>query len=536
MKKAMIFSIIFVLATFLRPSPLAAQQTRPPARPSGSAPAAEQTETVKEVTVTTEHSVHINGQQIPYKATVGSILIHDDRGNPTALIYYTSYTRTDVKDSDHRPIAFLYNGGPGSASIWLQMGAFGPRRVVVANAASSGSAPYHLVNNQYSLIDASDLVFIDPVGTGFSHAVGKAKDSDFWGVDQDVASLAKFINDYVTLNNRWDSPKYLIGESYGTFRSAALVNYLQNKDGMYFNGVVLMSSVLDTGTISFPPGEDLAYILYLPSYAAAAYYHHMLSTQPADLTKFLQDAQKFAETKYAEALLEGARLPEAQKNAIAQQISRFTGLSEAYVLKADLRVTLPQFMVQLQRRRGLTTGRLDARFSGPSFDPLSEYAAYDPQSAAITGAFTAAWQYYLRNDLKFKTNRKYYVMANFHGHQWDWKHSGSEGYGFPGYGNVEPDLVQAMITNPHLKIQVESGYYDLATPFFEAEYTMDHLELPASLRSNIQIDFYHSGHMIYLRVPSLANLKTNVGAFIAANSKATTPEPPSDSAAPGRRK
>ncbi|HVB35412.1 MAG TPA: peptidase S10 [Patescibacteria group bacterium] len=517
MKKALFFAAILPFAIFSKPSPLAARQTRP--APAAAKPAATAAPPPKEVSVVTEHSIRIGGQEIPYQARVGSILIKDDKGEPTALIYYTAYTRTDIKNLDHRPISFLYNGGPGSASIWLQMGAYGPRRVVVANAAPTGGAPYQLVDNQYSLIDASDLVFIDPVGTGFSHAVGKAKDQDFWGVDQDVRSLAKFINAYVTRNNRWNSPKFLIGESYGTFRSAALVNYLQNNDGMYFNGVVLMSSVLDSATLSFPPGEDLAYVLYLPSYAATAYYHHLLSPEPSNLDTFLQQVRQFAETKYADALLQGARLPAAQKTAIAQQISRFTGLSVDYVLQANLRVNLPQFMIELQRKRGLATGRLDARFSGPIYDPLAEYSQYDPQSTAITGAFTAAWQHYLLDELKFKSDMPYHVVADFHGHHWDWKHKGDEGYGFPGYANVELDLVQALITNPHLQVQVENGYYDLATPFFATEYTMDHLGLPPSLESHIQLEYYRSGHMMYLRLPSLARLKANVAAFIGANAK-----------------
>jgi carboxypeptidase C (cathepsin A) len=516
MKKALSLTVIVAIAALTTSSPLVARQTRRESPPPKTAP--EET-VLKELSVTTEHSIHINGQLVPYRATVGSILIHDDEGNPTAVIYYTSYTRTDIEDLDRRPIAFLYNGGPGSSSIWLHMGAYGPRRVVIGGPEPVGGAPYQLVDNQYSLIDVADMVFIDPVGTGFSRAVGKAHDWDFWGVDSDVASLAKFINAYVTRNNRWDSPKFLIGESYGTFRSAALVNYLQNRDGMYFNGVVLMSPVLDTGYISFPPGQDLAYILYLPSYAATAYYHRMLNPQPADLAAFLQQAREFAATKYADALVQGSRLPEAQKTAIAQQISHFTGLSVDYVLKDDLRVSLPQFMMELQRKRGLITGRLDARFSGPSYDPLAENAAYDPQSTAVTGAFTAAWQHYLLDELKFKTNMTYRVMANFDGHPWDWKHNAGQGYGFPGYANVEPDLVQALITNPHLKIQIENGYFDLATPFFETEYTVDHLRLPASLRDNIQLEYYHSGHMMYLRQASLAHLKSNVAAFIDANSK-----------------
>lgn len=514
-KRALFLLVLLSLPALAIPLRPLAPRTQSASAKAEAAPA---TPPPKEVLVVTQHGIRIDGREIPYTATVGSILIHDDSGSPAALIYYTAYTRTDARRLDHRPIAFLYNGGPGSASIWLQMGAYGPRRVVVANAAPAGAAPYRLADNPYSLIDVADMVFIDPVGTGFSHAVGKAQDKDFWGIDRDVRSLARFIAAYVTRHNRWNSPKFLIGESYGTFRSAALANYLQGHDGMYLNGIVLMSSVLDRATNSFHPGEDLPYILFLPSYAAAAYYHHLLNPQPSNLVAFLQQVREFAETKYAEALLRGSRLSATEKSAIAQQISRYTGLSENYLLRDNLRVSLPQFLIELQRKLALTTGRLDARYVGPDDDPLAEYATYDPQSTSIAGAFTAAWQHYLLDELKFKTESSYHVSADFHGHRWNWSHSTGQDYGFPGYGNVEPDLVEALLMNPHLQVQVENGYFDLATPFFETEYTMDHLGLPAGLRSHIQLEYYKSGHMMYLREPSLAHLKANVSAFIRANS------------------
>ena len=277
MKKFLCLTAALALWTLGQPVRAAAQQ--PHERHEAAEAKAKTAETAapKEVTVVTEHSIRINGQTIPYKATAGSILIKNDEGEPTALIYYWAYTKDNVSDLSQRPLSFLYNGGPGSSSIWLHMGAYGPRRVVTANAAPSGGAPYQLVDNPYSLLDKTDMVFIDPVGTGFSHAVGKAKDKDFWGVDEDVHSLARFVVNYVTRNDRWNSPKFLIGESYGTFRSVALGNYLQSRDNMYLNGIVLMSSVLDLGTISFLPGNDLPYVLYLPSYAATAWYHHRLA-------------------------------------------------------------------------------------------------------------------------------------------------------------------------------------------------------------------------------------------------------------------
>lgn len=499
--------------------PLAAQQPperpQPPARPM---PAAATAEIPKEESSVTEHSIRIGGRVIPYRATVGSILLKNEQGEPTGLLYYTAYTRTDVQDVDQRPLSFLYNGGPGSSSVWLHMGAFGPRRVVTADAAPTPPPPYRLEDNENSLLDVSDLVFIDPIGTGFSHAVGKAKDSDFWGVDEDVRSLAQFIAEYVSRNNRWNSPKFLIGESYGTFRSVALGNYLQSRLGMYLNGIVLISSVLDLGTISFHPGQDLPYIFYVPSYAAAAWYHHILKDRPSDLNAFLTQARQFASGPYAQALMKGSQLSEQEKAAVARQLAQYTGLSEDYLLKANLRVTLQQFMAELQRARGLVTGRLDARFSGPMVDLLSEVGGYDPQSEAVTGAFTAAFNRYMREELKFGQGKTYKISADGAGRSWNWRHQGRTGFGFPGAPNVMDDLVQALVTNPNLQIEVENGIYDLATPFFATEYTMDHLNLPPHLRDHISLKYYEAGHMMYLHRPSLVQLKANVAHFIQQNS------------------
>lgn len=481
--------------------------------------AAPQAPVPKEESSVTAHSIQIGGRTIPYKATAGTILLKDDKDEPNASIFYVAYVRSDVKELSQRPLSFLYNGGPGSSSAWLHMGAFGPRRVATLNAEATPPAPYRLDDNEYSLLDKSDLVFIDPVGTGFSRAVGKAKDKDFWGIDQDVKSLAQFITSYVSRNNRWNSPKFLVGESYGTFRNAALVNYLQSHSGMDFNGVVMVSMVLDLGTISFNPGEDLPYILYLPSYAATAWYHKVPKDPPADLNSFLEEVRHFASTEYADALMKGRNLGTSEKAAIAKKLSQYSGLSEDYISKANLRVNLPQFMQELQRSRELTTGRLDARFSGPTFNLLAEYGDYDPQETAITGAFTAELNTYIREELKFGQDKNYLIESEEVGKGWDWKHVRDRGFGFPGSPNVEGDLVQAMIANTHLRVEIENGIYDLATPFFEAEYTIDHLGLPEKLRSHIQLKYYDAGHMMYLRQDDLAKLKSNVGSFIESASR-----------------
>ncbi|HYA62279.1 MAG TPA: peptidase S10 [Candidatus Sulfotelmatobacter sp.] len=493
------------------------KETKPAEKSSEAAPAPPP----KEESSVTEHSIKIGGQTVPYKATAGTIFLKNEKDENEALIYYTAYTRSDVKDLSQRPLAFLYNGGPGSSSIWLHMGSFGPKRVVTVNADITPPAPYKLEDNPDCLLDRTDLVFIDPVGTGFSKAVGKAQDKDFWGVDQDARSLAQFVQSYVTRNNRWNSPKFLIGESYGTFRNAALANLLQSRNGIYLNGIVMVSSVWDLGTLSFYPGVDLAYILYLPSYAATAWYHKVLKDHPDNLPAFLDEARKFAKTEYADALLKGDTLSAAERSAIAKKLEHFTGLSEDYILKSNLRVKLRAFMQELQRNRGLTTGRLDARFSGPTYDLIAAGADYDPQSTAITGAFTAAFNMYVREDLKFGHDRDYHVSAHFGDNHWDWKHeTGGPGPSFfPGTPNVMRDLANAIITNPKLQVEMEDGYYDLATPFLEAEYATEHLGLPENLQKNIHHKYYEAGHMMYLRTEDLAKLKANVAAFIDSTSK-----------------
>jgi len=511
---ALLCAAAFPLA-FSSPISRAQEKDAKPAEKPAEAPSAPP----KEESSASDHSIKIGSQTIPYKATVGSLLLKNEKDEPEALIFYTSYIRSDVKDLSQRPIAFVYNGGPGSASIWLHMGSFGPKRVATINAGVTPPAPYKLEDNPNCLLDKADLVFIDPVGTGFSRAVGKAQDKDFWGVDQDARSLAQFVQAFVSRNNRWNSPKFLIGESYGTFRNAVLANVLQSRYNLYLNGLVMISSVWDLGTISFYPGQDLAYILYLPSYAATAWYHKVLTDRPENLNSFLDEASKFAKGEYADALLKGSTLSDAEKSAVAKKYARFTGLSEDYVMKSDLRVKLFQFMQELQRSRGLTTGRLDARFSGPTYNLISDSADYDPQETAISGAFVAAFNQYVREELKYNPDREYHVFAHFGENHWDWKHSTGEGAFFPGSPNVMLDLANAIITNTRLQVEMEDGVYDLATPFSESEYATEHLGLPANLQKNIHHKMYEAGHMMYLRDEDLTKLKSNVAAFLDSASK-----------------
>lgn len=471
------------------------------------------TETPREEWSVTERSIQIGGQTIPYKASAGTTLLKNAAGEPTGLLYSVAYTRTDVKDISTRPVSFIYNGGPGSATMWLHMGAFGPRRAWTVNGEFTPPAPYKLVDNNESLLDKTDLVFIDAMGTGYSRVVGKGTDREFYGVDEDAAAFGQFISTYISRNGRWNSPKFLIGESYGTFRSAAVGNLLQNRYNIHLNGISLISSVLDLATITFSAGDDRPYLLYLPSYAAVAWYHKVAKPRSGGLAEFIEEARKYAQTEYADALFKGSALSATQKAAVAKKLSYFTGLSEDYLLKANLRPTLSQFNVELLRSRGLTSGRIDARFTGYTGNLLAENAQGDPEGPAVGGAYTALINMYNHEELKFGKDKTY---NNRGGGQWNWTRSGGfgRGGGFPSAPNTQSDLAQAMLTNPKLLVQVENGYYDMATPFFATEYTFTHLNLPADLQKNIKLNYYESGHMMYLRDEDRVALHHNIASFI----------------------
>jgi carboxypeptidase C (cathepsin A) len=488
------------------------ESKKPEAKPSEVKPSSESAP--KEESSVTQHTARIGGQNISYTATASTTLLKNDKGEPEALMYSTAYTENGVKDLSKRPIVFLYNGGPGSASIWLHMGAWGPRRVVTSNAEPTPGPPYQLVDNNFSLLDKADLVFIDPVGTGFSHAVGKEKDSDFWGVDTDVESLAQFISIYLSKNHRWNSPKLLYGESYGTFRSVALANYLQEHDGIYLNGIVLQSSVLDLGTLNFGMGDDRSYVLYLPTYAAIAWHYNLIKNKPADLPAYLEKVRQFASAGYNDALMQGSKISDAEKTKIAQQLAAYTGLDESYIEKANLRVSMQQFRAEILRSRGVTIGYYDGRYTSPTYDLLEENAQAMPSYSGIVGAFTAAFNTYVRDELKFGEGMTYKVLPNAPSQQWKWKSATNAGQGWPSAPNVEPDLVSDLLDNAGLQVQVENGYFDLSTPFFASEFTTDHLLLPKSAADRIQFKYYEAGHMMYLRTSALAQLAANVRAFI----------------------
>lgn len=484
-------------------------------------------------------SVTIGGNVINYDAFAGTLVVHpkdwddvpqnadkDDKNKPAeASMFYVAYFKSDNKGAP-RPVTFLYNGGPGSSTVWLHMGAFGPKRVVTADDTHTPAAPYPVVNNEYSLLDVSDLVFVDAPGTGFSRIAGKDKEKNFYGVDQDAWAFGDFISQFLAKYGRWNSPKYLFGESYGTTRSAVLSNILETERDVDFNGVILLSQILnfslDSDFPEFNPGVDVAYQLNLPTYAATAWYHHKLPSPHPDLASLLTEVEHFAMNDYALALGAGASLPVDQRHAIGAKLHEYTGLPISYIEKADLRISGGEFEKNLQDESNLTTGRLDTRFSGPTFDPLSKEAEYDPQSAAISSAYVSAFNDYVRKDLKYGENKEYKPEIELF-KWWSFAHKApGVPFALPGATNVMLDLATAMKYNPQLKILLNAGYFDLATPFYEGVYEMEHLPIPPELQKNIEYKFYESGHMVYAHEASLKAIHDNVAAFIRAsdNSKA----------------
>jgi carboxypeptidase C (cathepsin A) len=486
----------------------------------------------------THGSVTVEGKPISYQAEAGTLVLDGsgaDEGKPQVAMSYVAYFKQGA-DASKRPITFIYNGGPGSSTVWLHMGAWGPRRVVTSDDTHTPAAPYQLVNNDYSLLDASDLVFIDMPGTGFGRLLSQGKDDaararshkelakKYWGVDADAEAFANFITQFISGHHRWNSPKYLFGESYGTTRSAVLSNLLQSRYDVDLNGVMLLSQILNF-SLSIDgsdanPGIDMPYVLALPTYAATAWYHHGLPKyEGKPLAPLLKEVARFATTDYEQALSAGSLLDANRKQAIAAKLHDYIGLPVDYLMKANLRVTGGMFEQQLQGSTDTTTGRLDTRFSGPSMDPLAKTRAYDPQSAAISSAYVSAFNDYVRRDLKFGDGMKFrssvYGADDFH---WDREHK-APGMRFSrGALNVMPDLAAAMKYNPNLKVKLFGGFYDLATPYYTAIYEMQHLPIPDSLRQNISYAFFPSGHMVYAHLPSLKKLHDDAAAFIDSTS------------------
>jgi carboxypeptidase C (cathepsin A) len=487
----------------------------------------------KPTEVTSTGSVTVGGSRIDYQAVAGTLVVHaqgsDDDGAsaddkspaPEASMFYAAYFKSGVPAAG-RPITFLFNGGPGSSSMWIHMGAFGPVRVLTGDHSHTPAAPYQTVNNDQSLLDASDLVFVDAPGTGFSRIGGKDADKSFYGVDQDIHAYAVFIRDFLSKYNRWNSPKYVFGESYGTMRSAGLALALQKED-IDLNGVVLLSCVLDWDMLpddpEMNPSVDLPYVVALPSYAATAWYYHRLPGQPQDLRAFLSQVEHFAATDYALALMRGNSLSPEGRQTIAEKLHAYTGLPVAYLLKANLRIEYGAFQKELLGDQDLTTGTLDTRFAGPTLDPLSKIAEYDPQAADISSAYVTAFNGYVREKLHYGQG-VYYKPGIPVYDSWDYRHRppGAD-RALIALPNVLPDLAVAMKTNPDMKVMVNGGYFDISTPYYEGWFETHHLPIPASLQGNIEYHYYQSGHMVYVHLPALKQLHDNVAAFIRNTDK-----------------
>ena len=537
---ALIAAAVVIPCLLLTPVASQAQDEKPAAHVASSEKPAEAIAAPPDST--TQGELNAGGMHISYTAVAGTITVGatdaqdaqlglDGRPQPgsqlalsepkepadaapVARMFYVAYFKKDAPP-EGRPITFFYNGGPGSSTVWLHMGSLGPRHVVTDSDQHLPGAPYKLVDNANSLLDASDLVFIDMPGTGFGKLIGKDADKAFWGVDEDANAFARFIRRFITKYSRWNSPKFIFGESYGTTRSAVLANLLANDNyGIDLNGVILLSQIfnfsVDIDSAPRNPGVDLPYALALPTYAATAWYHKKLSPEPSALEPFLKEVEEFAMGPYSHALAMGTDLSDQEKQTVADKLHDYTGIPTAYWIKANLRVDGGEFEKTFADTEDLTTGRYDTRFSGPTIDPLSQNAGYDPQSAAISAAYVALLNDYVRKELKYGEGMTYLPQALFtQGNRWDWAHRGNRG-GL----NVSADLAEAMITNPHLKVMVNGGYYDLATPFFGAQYEEKHLPIPASLAKNIEYDWYEAGHMVYVRNECDQQLHDRVAAFI----------------------
>jgi len=514
-RNALLFSVTLVLAC----APLSARTQSPETKPDKQDKQDEKTEKhdgaktaddIKETQSVTHHKLTIGGAEVAYTATAGTLLLRQEDGKKQASVFYVAYTKEGVKDPATRPITFSFNGGPGSSSVWLHLGVLGPKRVDMGPEGMDATPPCKLVDNDQSWLDLSDLVFIDPVTTGYSRAVPGESDAEYHSLEGDVRSVGDFIRLYTTREQRWTSPKFLAGESYGTTRAAALSAYLQQRQGMYLNGIVLVSAILNFQTAEFDSGNDQPYELFLPTYCATAFYHKKLAPElQHDLKATLAECEKFAQGEYALALRRGSALSDAERGAIAVQLARYTGLSKEYVERTNLRIEISRFCKELERGERKTVGRLDSRFEGVDRDAAGDTPEGDPSMAAIQGPYTAALNQYLRGELGYESDLVYEILT---GRVHPWKFEGAENR----YVDVAERLRAELNANPALRVFVACGYYDLATPYVAAHYTFDHLGMERALRERITFGHYEAGHMMYIHGPSRAQLKQDVSAFYRA--------------------
>ena len=482
--------------------------------------------------VTSEHTVTIGGTAVRYQATAGYIQLKDfsekkgkeegeggeEKGEkkaekqkspkPLAKVFYIAYTRQGLPADQKRPLTFCFNGGPGSSSVWLHMGALGPRRVALTDNGEALPPPARFEDNANSWLDGTDLVFVDPVSTGYSRSEKGEDPKQFHGYDEDIESVGEFIRLYTSKNKRWSSPKFLVGESYGTTRAAGLSNHLQRRYGMYLNGIVLVSSVLDFGTLEFAPGNDTPYPLYLPTYAATAWYHQRLAPelQRLSLDELLAQVEDFASHEYRQALFDGGRMDQARRRAVAEKVARFTGLSADWIMQLDHRLPDELFFSHLLMDRNRVIGRYDSRYSAVRDHPGRDDFDFDPSFEAVNGPFSGAVNDYFQRELGFESELPYETLANV----WPWKMKRAENR----YLNTATELREALLRNPYLKVWICCGHYDLATPYYAARYTVDQMVLDPAVRSNIRFTYYEAGHMLYVLKPALTKMKTDFDAFL----------------------
>ncbi len=457
-------------------------------------------------TVITKHQLRIGNNVINYTATCGYMMMRDERDSLRAKLFFTAYTKDGVPDSAKRPILFAYNGGPGSSSVWLHMGAIGPKRVLLKDDGSPLPPPYSYVDNPYTWLDKTDLVFIDPMMTGYTRPAPNVPKEQFTGFENDVQFVGDFIRLYTTQYQRWNSPKYIGGESYGTTRSAGLADYLQSRYGLYLNGVILISAILDFGADATDRGNDRSFPLTLPTFAATAWYHKKLSPKYSDLRQLLKETETFATTEYATALLNGDAIDPARRNSIISRLHDYTGLSTEYLDASNLRLYVGRFNKELLRTEGKTVGRLDSRFTGYDYDNAGESFEYDPSyDQTIYGPFAACVNDYIAKELKFTSDMPYEILT---GRVGAWPLSEDK------YLNVAESLRAAMTKNPYLKVWISHGYYDMATPYFATEDVIAHMFLRKELRNNIHFTFYEAGHMMYINQPSLGQFNKDFDEFM----------------------
>lgn len=487
-----------------------AQQAAPPKAPP-----------VEKAPSVTKHTVVIDGKAVAYTATVGEMMINKPNEEPGAFVFYVAYTRDDARDKSTRPLTFAYNGGPGSSSVWLHLGGLGPRRVAMDDEGISGAPPYGLADNPFSIIDITDLVMIDPVSTGYSRPLPGENKSQFHGLQEDAEAVGEFIRLYVTKNERWASPKFLLGESYGTTRSAALSGVLQGRThGMFLNGIILVSSVLDFATIRFAPGDPRPYVLFLPHYTATAWYHKKLPAdlQSKPLAEVLDAARAFALDEYLPALLKGNRLSPASYEDVARKTAAFSGLRLEYVKQSNLKVPHSRFVKELMRDEFRSVGRLDSRILGRDAEAAGDGVDFDPSSAALMGSFSTRLNHYLRTELKYEKDIPYAVYGDVQPWNFSMPSPDARAFfrgGMTGMPDVTDILRRAMAENPHLRVFCANGYYDGATPFFGTEYTFSQIGFHGEFKDRVEMGYYEAGHMMYIHKPSIVQFKKDIAGFIA---------------------